>query len=193
MKGVAIRLCILGLLLEEDQHPYEMLIRIRDRFLDQHGNFKIGSLYYAVDQLAKSGDIEAVETIYGEGRPDKTVYRITDKGREYFQKLLIERFQEEVSAYHPLHVALAFARHGDREKLIAMLQDRIRNAEHEVNLSYQIYEEHQGIVPRSVLHLMVGRYEHARTELNWLRRLLKDAEAGQLGNREPVDLLNEEE
>jgi len=88
---------------------------------------------------------------------------------------------------------LAFARHGDREKLIAMLQDRIRNAEHEVNLSYQVYEEHRGIVPRSVLHLMVGRYEHARTELNWLRRLLKDAEAGQLGNREPVDLLNEEE
>ncbi|MCH1642433.1 PadR family transcriptional regulator [Paenibacillus timonensis] len=193
MKALAIRLCILGLLLEEDQHPYEMLIRIRDRFLDQHGNFKAGSLYYAVDQLAKEAYIEAVETIQTGGRPDKTVYRITDKGREYFHKLLIDRFQEEVSGYHPLHVALVFARHGERDKVADLLRDRIREAEHQVNLSYQVYEEHRGIVPRSVLHLMAGRYEHARTELSWLRRLFADAEAGRLGDRDPADLLIEEE
>ncbi|WP_110945296.1 PadR family transcriptional regulator [Paenibacillus phocaensis] len=192
MKGLAIRLCILGLLLEEDQHPYEMLIRIRDRFLDQHGNFKIGSLYYAVDQLAKAAYIETVETIQNEGRPDKTVYRITDKGREHFHKLLIDRFQEEVSAYHPLHVALVFAKYGDRDKVTALLQARIREAEHQVNLSYQVYEEHRGVVPRSVLHLMAGRYEHARIELTWLRRLLADAEAGRLGDRDPADLLDED-
>ena len=192
MKGLAIRLCILGLLLEEDQHPYEMLIRIRDRFLDQHGNFKIGSLYYAVDRLAQEAYIEAVKSIHNSGRPDKTVYRITDKGRGYFHKLLIDRFQENVSGYHPLHVALAFARYGDRDKVAALLQARIREAEHQVNLSYQVYEEHRGIVPRSVLHLMAGHYEHARTELSWLRRLLADAEAGRLGDRDPADLLNED-
>ena len=193
MKGLAIRLCILGLLLEEDQHPYEMLIRIRDRFLDHHGNFKIGSLYYAVDQLAKEAYIEAVETIQTDGRPDKKVYRITDEGRVCFDKLLVDRFKEEVSGYHPLHVALVFARHGDRDKIVSLLQARIREAEHQVNLSYQVYEEHRGIVPRSVLHLMAGRYEHAQTELSWLRRLYADAEAGRLGDRDPADLLNDEE
>ncbi|MGG6314565.1 PadR family transcriptional regulator [Paenibacillus macerans] len=192
MKAHAIRLCVLGLLLEEELHPYEMLIRIRDRFLDQHGKFNIGSLYYAVDQLAKQSHIEAVETIQSSSRPDKTVYRITGKGRDYFHKLLLDRFQEDNPDYHPLHAALVFAGRGDQGKIAAVLQERIREAEHRVNLYYQVYQEHQGIVPRSVLHLMAGRYEHARTELDWLRRLQADAEAGLLGDRNRADLLTEE-
>lgn len=192
MKALAIRLCILGLLLEEELHPYEMLIRIRDRFLDQHGKFKTGSLYYAVDQLAKQSFIEAVETIQSSSRPDKTVYRITGKGRDYFHKLLLGRFREDAPDYHPLHAALVFAGQGDPGKIAAILRERIREAEHRVNLYYQVYEEHQGIVPRSVLHLMAGRYEHARTELGWLLRLLVDAEAGRLGDKGGAGPLQED-
>lgn len=49
-----------------------------------------------------------------------------------------------------------------------LLEERIREAEHQVNFAYQVYEEHISIVPRSALHLMYGRYEHSLTELKWL-------------------------
>ncbi|WP_410769955.1 PadR family transcriptional regulator [Fontibacillus sp. BL9] len=192
MQALSIRLCILGLLMEENMHPYEIRTRMKDRFLDFQGRFKIGSLYYAVDQLAKQSYIEAVETIHSDTRPDKTVFRITDKGRAYFQKLLLDRFKEDVPLFHPMHIALVFAGKGDREKIAAILRERVREAEHQVNLCYQVYCEHQGIVPRSVLHLMAGRYEHAKTELAWLVRLLADTEAGRLSEKEFSPLLDED-
>lgn len=192
MKALSIRLCILGLLLEEDLHPYEISIRMKERFLDQKGQFKIGSLYYAVDQLEKQAYIEAVETIQSMNRPDKTVFRVTDKGRAYFHKLLIDRFKDAAPLYHPMHIALVFAGKGDQQVIAKVLRERIQATEHLVNYYYQVYEEHRGEVPRSVLHLMVGQYEHAKTELSWLRRLLAETEEGRLNERTISPLLDEE-
>ncbi|MNO57904.1 Transcriptional regulator PadR-like family protein [compost metagenome] len=192
MKALSIRLSILGLLLDENLHPYEISLRMKERFLDQKGQFKIGSLYYAVDQLEKQAYIEAVETIRSENRPDKTVFRITDKGRDYFHKLLIERLKDMEPPYHPMHIALVFAGKGDQGVIAQVLRERIQNTEHTVNLYYQIYAEHRGIVPRSVLHLMAGQYEHAKTELSWLKRLLAETEEGRLNERTQSPLLDEE-
>ncbi|MNN06364.1 Transcriptional regulator PadR-like family protein [compost metagenome] len=192
MKALSIRLSILGLLLEENLHPYEISLRMKERFLDQKGQFKIGSLYYAVDQLEKQAYIEAVETIRSENRPDKTVFRITDKGRTYFQKLLIERLKDTEPPYHPMYIALVFAGKGDQGDIAQVLRERIQDTEHMVNYYYQVYTEHRGTVPRSVLHLMVGQYEHAKTELSWLKRLLAETEAGRLNERTQSPLLDEE-
>lgn len=192
MKALSIRLSILGLLLEENLHPYEISLRMKERFLDQKGQFKIGSLYYAVDQLEKQAYIEAVETIRSENRPDKTVFRITDKGRTYFHKLLIERLRDTEPPYHPMYIALVFAGKGDQRDIAQVLKERIQDTEHMVNIYYQVYAEHRGIVPRSVLHLMVGQYEHAKTELFWLKRLLAETEEGRLNERTISPLLDEE-
>ncbi|MNW39131.1 Transcriptional regulator PadR-like family protein [compost metagenome] len=192
MKALSIRLSILGLLLEENLHPYEISLRMKERFLDQKGQFKIGSLYYAVDQLEKQAYIEAVETIRSENRPDKTVFRITDKGRTYFHKLLIERLRDTEPPYHPMYIALVFAGKGDQRDIAQVLKERIQDTEHMVNIYYQVYAEHRGIVPRSVLHLMVGQYEHAKTELSWLKRLLAETEEGRLNERTISPLLDEE-
>ena len=193
MKALSIRLCILGLLLEEDLHPYEIMVRMRERFLDHEDKFKIGSLYYAVDQLAKQSYIEAVETIHSTSKPDKTVYRITDSGKEHFHKLLLDRFKEDAPVYNPLHIVLVFASRGDQEKIAEILRERIREVEFQVDFSLNVYKEHQGLVPRSVLHLMAGQYEHAKTELKWLKRLLADTEAGRLGDTDSASLMDQDE
>ncbi|GGH13540.1 PadR family transcriptional regulator [Paenibacillus segetis] len=190
---MSIRLSILGLLLEEDLHPYEIRVRMKERFLDHQGKFHIGSLYYAVEQLAKQKYIEVLETISSSNRPDKTVYRITDKGKDHFQKLLLDKIKVIEPVYHSMYIALVFADKGDQEKIASLLRERVKEAEHHVNIQYQIYCEHQGIVPRSVLHFMAGHYEHAMAELKWLKRLLVDTEAGRLGQIEFTPLLDDEE
>ncbi|AHV95242.1 PadR family transcriptional regulator [Paenibacillus sabinae] len=186
---MSMKLAILGLLLERDMHPYEMMLVMRDRAMDRITKLQMGSLYYAVDQLAKSGQIEQVEIIRSIDRPDKTIYRITDSGKSLFEQLLLQQFRKNDAIFHPMYIALAFSRHVDPDKIAKLLEERIREAEHQVNLAYQVYEEHIPSVSRAALHLMYGKYEHSMTELKWLKRLYSDVRAQRLGDvGEPLDL-----
>ncbi|WP_339292283.1 PadR family transcriptional regulator [Paenibacillus sp. FSL W8-0187] len=178
---MSMKLAILGLLLEGDHHPYEIRIKMKDRGMDQYTKLQMGSLYYAVDRLAENGYIKAVETIQSDSRPDKTIYRITDAGRKLFEQLLLKKFRDIEPVHHPLYIALPFSQLADPAVLAPILQSRIRETEHRVNQAYQLYVEHQHIVPRSAQHLMIGMYEHAKTDLNWLKRLHEDLIQGKLG------------
>lgn len=180
---MSMKLSILGLLLERNMHPYEMMLIMRDRAMDRVTKLQMGSLYYAVDQLAKAGQIEPVQVIRSTDRPDKTIYGITDKGRQLFDQLIFQQFRKSEPVYHSFHLALVYSRHADQQKLARVLEERIRDTEHELNLAYQVYEEHIETVPRAALHLMYGRYEHLATELKWLRRLHADMAAGRMGER----------
>ncbi|GGA28017.1 PadR family transcriptional regulator [Paenibacillus physcomitrellae] len=188
-----IKLAILGLLMEKNMHPYEIRTIMKDRALDQNTKIQIGSLYYAVEQLAKQAYIEAVEVIKSDNRPDKTVYQITDKGKAYFEKLLLSMLEEIEPIHTPIKMALAFAWKGDQAKMADVLKKRVVEAEHQVNYLYELYQEHIGVVPRSVLHLMAGNYEHAKTELKWLKRLYQDAHEGRLAEIAPASILEDEE
>ncbi|MCL6603447.1 MAG: PadR family transcriptional regulator [Paenibacillus sp.] len=171
---MSMKLAILGLLQERNMHPYEITLVMKERGMDRITKLQMGSLYYAVDKLAMEGYIEAVETISSPDRPDKTIYRITEAGHVLFEQLVLQQFKKNDTVYHPLYMALALSRHIDQSKIAKLLEERIRETEHLVNLAYQVYEEHVAIVPRSALHLMYGRYEHSVTELKWLKRLYED-------------------
>ncbi|MBP2000519.1 DNA-binding PadR family transcriptional regulator [Paenibacillus shirakamiensis] len=189
---MSMKLAILGILLEKDMHPYEMRLKMKEKAVDRNAKIQIGSLYYAVDQLALQGYLEVVEVIKSDKRPDKTVYHITDTGIAYFEELLMQQFEMMEPVYHPMYIALAFAKYGDQKKIAAVLKERVRKTEHQVNFYYEIYQDHVGTVSRSVLYLMAGRYEHELTELKWLRKLYEDAEAGLLAEMgERIDLIDD--
>lgn len=177
---MSMKLAVLGLLLERNMHPYEITLVMKDRKMDQVMKLQMGSLYYAVDKMAQDELIEAVEVIRSTDRPDKTIYQITSKGKVVFEQLILQQIRKNEPVFHPLYIALALSRHVDQEKLEKQLKERILEVEHEVNLAYQIYEEHIPTVNRSVLHVMYGRYEHCLTELRWLKRLYADVLARKL-------------
>ncbi|MBW4085482.1 PadR family transcriptional regulator [Paenibacillus sp. S150] len=186
---MSIKMVILGLLLERNMHPYEITLVLKERTMDKMMKLQMGSLYYAVDKLAQEGHIEAVEVIRSSDRPDKTIYRISDKGKALFEQLILQQIRKNDPAYHPLYTALAFSRHIDQSKVEKLLEERIRETEHQVNFAYQVYEEHIAIVPRSALHAMYGKYEHSLTELKWLQRLYEDVAARKLNDIGiPLDL-----
>lgn len=186
---MSMKLAILGLLLERNMHPYEISIVMKERSMDRITKMQMGSLYYAVDKLAQGGQIEAVEVIRSSDRPDKTIYQITAKGKTLFEQLILQQIKKIDPLYHPLYMALAMSRHVDQDKVERLLAERIRETEHQVNLAYQVYEEHTAVVPRSALHLMYGRYEHSLVELKWLKRLYEDVAARRLSEvGAPLDL-----
>lgn len=179
---MSFKLVILGLLMERKLHPYEIRQTMKQRSMHKYMKLQDGSLYYAVDQLKKEECIEVVEVVKEPGRPDKTVYRITAKGRELFQELLLHQFEQNKVIEHPLYAALPFAGFGDQARIAEALERKLAEAEQRVEQARALYEEHASFVPKSALHLMAGFYSHAVAETKWMRRLLKDAKAGKLGD-----------
>jgi DNA-binding PadR family transcriptional regulator len=101
-----LSLVILELLTERAMHPYEMQQLIRDRHTDQVVKVRAGSLYHTVERLCRADLIEAVETGREGRRPERTVYRITDAGRDQFHTNLRELVRIPETEYPLFGVAV---------------------------------------------------------------------------------------
>lgn len=177
---MSMSLVILGLLMEGEKHPYEIQQIMKQRNMDRYIKFHKGSLYYAVEQMARNGLIESAGTVRDSSRPDRTVYRITDRGKERFHQLMEEQILKMEPYYDPIYAALAFARHGDREKIQEALTRRTQMTERVLSEMQRIYDSHNGRISEAALHIMGGGLTHTRTELEWLRAVCKDAEQDRL-------------
>jgi DNA-binding PadR family transcriptional regulator len=172
---MSMKLAILGLLMEGDSHTYELRQMMKERAMHNYIKIQDGSLYYAMDQLSKAGYVNTVEVINDSNRPDRTVYSISETGKVKFHELLLKQMELPDRFMSPLHIALVFARHGHDDQISVILQKKIKQCEDNINMFWDLYEEHIPIVPRSVLHMMYGSYEQAVVELKWLKRLYQDA------------------
>ncbi|WP_281889264.1 PadR family transcriptional regulator [Paenibacillus sp. YYML68] len=185
---MSMKLVILGLLMECDSHPYELMQKMKERAMLHYIKMEEGSLYYAIDKLAQEAYVEVVAKVQLGGKRDRTIYRITERGTELFHELLDAQFAESKHIHHPLYAALAFAKHGRASRIHELLQHQIMEQQRIVTHLKDLYESHIHDVPRAVLHMMKGRLEHAVVELRWLERLSADAAADRLKMKgEPID------
>src|SRR5262245_32648486 len=69
-----------ALLYESPMHPYEMQRVLRERHKDEILALKRGSLYHAINRLARDGLIAPVTTDREGRRPERTIYRLTAQG-----------------------------------------------------------------------------------------------------------------
>src|SRR5215469_11237384 len=85
-----LALSILELLDEEPMHPYEMASRMRMRHHDEFIRLNFGTLYHSVEVLERNGWIVPSEREKEGRRPERTIYRLTDSGREVLTSTLGE-------------------------------------------------------------------------------------------------------
>ena len=102
-----LALAVLSSLSEKPMHPYEISQTLRQRGKDQSIKLNYGALYGVVESLAKAGFIEAQETVREGRRPERTVYAITEAGRDEHEEWLAELVSTPVREYHSLEAALA--------------------------------------------------------------------------------------
>src|SRR5260221_9680354 len=78
-----LALAVLALLHESPMHPYRMQRLIKERGKDQVINVEQrASLYQTISQLLNAGLIVVSETAREEGFPERTVYKLTEKGHQ---------------------------------------------------------------------------------------------------------------
>jgi len=124
--GNLLALAVLSYLTQKPMHPYEL-----GRTLREHGDarsikFNHGSLYMVVHQLEKAGYVVEQETTRAGGRPERTVYAITDAGRKEHQDWLRELVEMPQHEFPQFVAALAFIAALPPEDAVELLGRRLR-------------------------------------------------------------------
>lgn len=162
-------------------HPYEMGQTITQRRVDEIVKVRGGSLYHAVERLAQAGLIEAAETERQGRRPERTVYRITEAGREEFVGWLQEALREPQHEYSPFGAALISLHHRPAAIAAQLLAHRALRLAAEVAALDTTLE---GLAAQEVSRAHVIEWEYVRAmrqaELAWIRALIDDISRGRL-------------
>jgi DNA-binding PadR family transcriptional regulator len=173
-------LTILALLFERPMHPYEIRRLVRQRGKGDLVDLRPGSLYRTIERLEKAGLVEPLETTR-EGRfPERTVYRLTENGREELEEWLRELVSTPLKDFPQLVQALAVLPILEPDDVRVQLESRVVRLESEIAASDTMLRRLEGVLPR--LFVLEGEYARAlrRAELAWVRGLLDDIVAGRL-------------
>lgn len=175
-----LALAVLSLATERPTHPYEMASMLRER--GKHLSIKInwGSLYTVVGNLEKHGFIEATETVRAGRRPERTVYRATEAGREELRDWLRELLGTPEKEYRRFEAALSLLAGLPPDEVAELLAQRLRTLEAQLAEATQTLDRWSKEIPR--LFLIEGEYDVAmlRAEADWVRGLLAEIQTGSL-------------
>jgi DNA-binding PadR family transcriptional regulator len=176
-----LALAVMNLLMERPMHPYEMKSTMKERGHDQVIRLKGGSIYDTVERLEDGGFIKAQAPSREGRRPERTVYAITETGREEITGWLAELLAQPVNEYPRFGAALAFVAALDKDEVMRLLKMRIALLDSQiVGGETQLKNFLEMGLPR--LFLVEGEYAVAmkRAELEWARRLVDDIQGGKL-------------
>jgi DNA-binding PadR family transcriptional regulator len=187
MSPSPLALAVLLLLWESPMHPYQMQRMLKERRKEDVLDVRPAAVYRLVERLEGAGLVEPLGTSREGRRPERTVYRITDAGRELSDEWLRDMLATRAHEYPRFPAALSLA--GALPPAAVIRQLTIRAVAIEGDLARMDAET------RNVQHLLARVHllevEHARAvlraELEWLRALIADIGGGRL-TWEPSEL-----
>src|SRR5713226_2327467 len=166
-----LALAVMTLLMERPMHPYEMKSKMKERGHDHVIRLKGGSIYDTVERLESGGFIQAQETSREGRRPERTVYAITETGRDETTAWLRELLAQPVNEYPQFAAALAFFAALDKEEVVRLLQIRTAMLEGQIAATETQLKSLMETMGLPRLFLVESEYGLAmsRAELEWVR------------------------
>ncbi len=176
-----VALSVLNLLNERAMHPYEMRSLMRERGHDRAFRIKESSVYDTVARLADRGFIEPVEVNREGRRPERTVYAITEAGRDELLVWMWDLASEPPAESPPFAAPLMFIYSLGKDRTLASFQQRAARLEADISASEayrRAFEEQMPEFPR--LFGIEEEYAQAmrRAELAWVRATLAELRDG---------------
>ena len=171
-------LYILGVLHRGNFHPYEIKRRLTQAMIECFTDVDIGTLYYAVRQLAECGLLTAVAHQRVARGGMRTVYRITPRGRDRFRELLHAQFAAEGDLRETLYGPMLFLHLADLNLVADALRSQIDRQNARLAEIRKLHRQWVTMLPTGSRHLMQHMAEQCRLDLRWLRAVLADVEAG---------------
>jgi DNA-binding PadR family transcriptional regulator len=174
-------LAAMELLHDGPKHPYEIHQTMQEREVWRLLKLTTGSLYHAIERLERDGLIEAVETSREGRRPERTIYQLTDAGRDAFAERLRALVAEPATEYPLYAVAIAFLHTLDRSDALVQLRRRAMTLEAQLAAD-RVY--HERLTEAGIHELYWAEADlshiHRKAELAWTKNLLERLETRQL-------------
>jgi DNA-binding PadR family transcriptional regulator len=180
VKHSIIALAILTMLYEEPMHPYRMQQLIKERGKDEVINVsQRASLYQTINRLVREGLIVPQSVSRDENRPERTVYELTDAGRETmveWMRQIISTPSPEFPDFPAAMSVLAVLTPKDARQ---QLERRVAALEPELKRLDGILTQ-TSFLPRLFLLEMELLRANCATELKWVRSVVEDLRSGKL-------------
>jgi DNA-binding PadR family transcriptional regulator len=125
-----VNLMLLGALLEKPMNAYEMKKMVENRNLKYWVKLSSPSIYKNLIKLHHGGYLDAEVVREGE-MPEKTIYTINKKGRQYFMSLMRRYVEKPGYVYFDFSTCIANLHNVDNEtglRLVGELKDQLHNA-----------------------------------------------------------------
>lgn len=176
--GNMLALAVLSAAVLRPMHPYEMATRLRSWGKDQDMKIKWGSLYTVVQNLEKHGFLEVAENRRDGGRPERTVYRITDAGRAELVDWVQELLSVPEKEFPRFEAALSVLAALGPDEVIDLLRQRV------LDLTAQLEQRRAELVASAAIprmFLLEVEYDLAvrGAELAWVQAFLEELVAGE--------------
>ncbi|MCP2328533.1 DNA-binding PadR family transcriptional regulator [Hamadaea flava] len=177
-----LAIAILSLLAEEPMHAYGMQQKIKGRRKDEVVNVaQRNSVYQAIERLVRDGYVQVRHTARDSGRPERTVYELTDSGRQTQMAWLRSMLATPAREFPEFRAALAFVATLDPDDAREQLENRARILQDRLGQYADDLKRGQEMgLPR--LFAVEDEYAQAVTtaELTFVRTLIKDLADGEL-------------
>jgi len=176
--GNLLALAVLSAVVERPMHPYEMASVLRERGKDRDMRIKWGSFYTVVRNLEKHGLIDVAGTSRDGARPERTIYRITDAGREELSDWVRELVSTPEREHPQFEAGLSLLGVLPPDEATTLLARRLRQLEDQIAGQRRSLARHRAEIPR--LFLVEVEYDLALclADAAWLRGLLDELRAG---------------
>jgi DNA-binding PadR family transcriptional regulator len=169
---------ILGLLNERTMHPYEMY-QLADTRRGRLVKIRPGSLYHTVNRLEAERLVRTTGTDRTGNRPERTMYEITDSGRDALGRRVSDMLAAPAREYPQFPLALAEAHNLESGAVVDLLRERLGRLDQEID---ELVASADGNEAPPRIFSLGNEYllTVARAERDWLRALVSDIDSGTL-------------
>jgi DNA-binding PadR family transcriptional regulator len=173
-------LLILGVLHRGDFHPYEIKRRLMNAMVECYTDVDVGTLYYAIRQLAERDLIKALARERVARGGVRTVYTITEGGRQRFQELLHEQFAAQGPVADTLYSAMLFLHLSEPATVAKLLRKRIEGQTQSLREIKAVRQQLGPVLATGGQHLLRHLELQRRLDRKWLQAVLADVDSGRV-------------
>lgn len=178
-KPSGLALAVLALLYEEPMYPYRMQQLITSRGKSTSVNVtQRASLYSTIDRLNRDGLIELEQVSRDGQRPERSVYKITQTGRDAGREWLGDMLANPKPEYPEFGAALAQVPMIEMAEAIELLEHRQTIVEASVEELQRKLDGMRGRLPDVVLLDKYLSLRQQRTELDFIKEAVTSIRSG---------------
>ncbi|MFE1750191.1 PadR family transcriptional regulator [Streptomyces anandii] len=175
-----LALAVLATLRQKPMHPYEIAQTLRRQGKDASTKINYGSLYTVVQNLEKHGFVTVTEVERQGNRPERTIYGLTDAGREEMVQWMSDLVAVPAKEFPIFETALSLLGVLHPDDVVRLLRERLGALEVQAASARGGLEKLYESLPR--LFLIENEYQlhMIEAQARWVRGFLKELQEGSL-------------